>query len=168
MKGPEPVGVPLKLASAVMGLLKPFFAAQAAAQAADYDKAAVRAELEEEIKSAPVVLYTYGLSPFSSEAKRLLEGLKADYKEVELGPEWFLLAPPAAAKRAELGAMFGRTSLPHVFIGGRSIGGLVEGTPGLVPLLESGELKASLKQAGALPDGGLFGFFLYSGEHGKD
>jgi len=158
----------LKLAGSAMGLLKPLFAAQAKAQASDYDQAAVRSELEAEIKSAPVVLYTYGLSPFSSEAKRVLDDFGADYKEIELGSEWFMLSEDAAAKRAELGAMFGRTSLPQIFIGGRSIGGLAEGTPGLAPLLESGELKASLQQAGALPDSGLFGFFLYSGDTDKE
>jgi len=161
------VSEPLNIAGQLMGLLKPIFAAQAKAQAGSYDEAAVRAEIEAEVKSAPVVLYTYGLSPFSSETKRLLDDMKADYKEIELGPEWFLLSGPAAAKRAELGNMFGRTSLPQVFIGGRSIGGLTEGTPGLAPLLASGELVPALKKAGALPDDSFFGFFLYSGDFKK-
>ena len=40
--------------------------------------------------------------------------------------------------------------LPHVFIGGESIGGLSTGTPGLQALLESGELETKLKAAKAL------------------
>mmetsp|Transcript_94218 Transcript_94218/g.236421 ORF Transcript_94218/g.236421 Transcript_94218/m.236421 type:complete len:241 (+) Transcript_94218:107-829(+) len=157
----------LKFAGSAMGALKPIFAAQAKAQASEYDAAEVRAQLEAEIKSAPVVIYTYSLSPFSSEAKKILDELGADYREIELGQEWFMLSEQAAAKRAELGAMFGQTSLPHIFIGGRSIGGLADGTPGLAPLLDNGELKASLEQAGAMPDEGLFGFFLYSGDTKK-
>jgi len=157
----------LKFAGSAMGVLKPLFAEQAKVQAAEYNQEEVRAELEAEIKSAPVVLYTYGLSPFSSQAKRILNELGADYREIELGLEWFMLSKEAAGKRAELGAMFRQTSLPHVFIGGRSIGGLADGTPGLAPLLESGELTESLKQAGALPDDGPFGFFLYSGDAQK-
>jgi len=159
---------PLQLASAVVGLLRPFFALQAAFQAGSYDAAEVRAAIEAEVKSAPVVIYSYELSPFSTEAKQLLDAAGADYKEVSLGAAWFLASPQAAAKRTELGAMHGRTSLPHVFIGGRSVGGLFDGSPGLVPLQESGELLASLKKAGAMPDEGLFGFFLYSGDFQKD
>lgn len=157
----------LKVASAVAGLFRPLFALQASFQASSYDKEAVRREIDGEIRSAPVVLYTWELSPFSKQATALLDSMGADYKEVSLGAGWFASPPASAAKRAELGSLFGRTSLPHIFIGGRSVGGLLEGTPGLIPLYEKGELKASLKQAGALPDDGLFGFFLYSGEHMK-
>ena len=46
--------------------------------------------------------------------------------------------------------MTGQSSLPHIFIGGESIGGLSTGTPGLAALLESGELEAKLKKAKAL------------------
>lgn len=157
--------LPLKVASFAMGALRPFFQVQASVQAGRYDKWEVRKTLEEEIKSAPVVIYTYDWSPFSSEAKKVLDSMKADYREVSLGPEWFLASPEQSAKRAELGTLYGRTSLPHIFIGGRSVGGLIDGDPGLLPLQETGELADSLKQAGALPDDGLFGFFLYSGDH---
>lgn len=159
---------PLGVASAVMSLLGPLFRFQAPLQAGKYDKWQVRKALEAEVKSAPVVIYTYDASPFSAEAKRLLGSVGADYREISLGAEWFVASPEAAAKRAELGKMHGRTSLPHIFIGGRSVGGLMDGSPGLVPLQESGELTASLKKAGALPDDGLFGFFLYSGDHKDD
>mmetsp|Transcript_53463 Transcript_53463/g.148149 ORF Transcript_53463/g.148149 Transcript_53463/m.148149 type:complete len:245 (-) Transcript_53463:77-811(-) len=159
---------PLKLASAGMGLLKPAFAVEARLQAFGYDRAATRAALKAEAKSAPVVVYTYSLSPFCAEATKLLDSLGAEYKEVVLAPEWFLMLGEGAAKRAELLALFGRSSMPHIFIGGRSIGGLTEGEPGLVPLYEAGELEATLKQVGALPaDDTPFGFFLYSGDKPK-
>ena len=46
--------------------------------------------------------------------------------------------------------MTGQTSMPHVFIGGASIGGLASGTPGLKALLRDGSLRDKLKAAGAL------------------
>ena len=49
-----------------------------------------------------MVVYTYGLSPFSSEALALLDGTGATYRSIELGPEWFLLNGRASAKRTEL------------------------------------------------------------------
>jgi len=160
--------LPMKMASFATGVLRPFFVVQAAVQAGRYDKWAVRAALEAEITSAPLVIYTYEWSPFSSEAKKLLDSMGADYKEISLGYEWFLASEEQAAKRNELGAMYGRTSMPHIFIGGKSVGGLMDGAPGLVPLKQTGELVPSLKQAGAMPDEGLFGFFLYSGDHRDD
>ena len=66
--------------------------------------------------SRPGVIYTYGLSPFSTEAVALLEAKGAKFEVKELGPEWFLLGPPRPS--AELAAMTGQSSLPHVFIGG--------------------------------------------------
>merc|ERR1712118_190949 len=51
-------------------------------------------------------------------AKQLLEEQGAKVKAIELGPEWLpgLLSAEGAAIRAELGAMTGQTSMPHVFI----------------------------------------------------
>eukprot|EP00435_Cladocopium_sp_Y103_P042001 s588_g11.t1 len=141
---------PLKVASLGMGLLKPVFAAEAKLQALAYDEEEIRAKIAAEVKSAPVVVYTYSLSPFCTEATKLLDALGAEYKEIQLAPEWFLMLGENAAKRAELGALYGRTSMPHIFIGGESIGGLMDG-PGLVPLYESGELQEKLRAAGSLP-----------------
>mmetsp|Transcript_15277 Transcript_15277/g.41854 ORF Transcript_15277/g.41854 Transcript_15277/m.41854 type:complete len:273 (+) Transcript_15277:12-830(+) len=158
------VATPLRLASSAMGLLKPFFMFEAKLQAMDYNQAATRKALEAEAKSAPVVVYTYSLSPFSTEATRLLDSIGATYKEVVLAPEWFLMSGSGAAKRAEFAEVFGRSSMPHIFIGGRSIGGLTEGTPGLLPLYESGQLEPALKAVGALPEDNPFGFFTFSGD----
>ena len=146
----SPLLAPLKVASAGMGLLKPVFAAEARLQALSYDEEEIRGKILADVKSAPVVIYTYSLSPFCTEAVKLLKALGADFKEIELAPEWFLMLGENAAKRAELGSLYGRTSMPQIFIGGESIGGLMEG-PGLVPLYESGELEAKLKAAGAVP-----------------
>jgi hypothetical protein len=43
--------------------------------------------------------------------------------------------------------MTGQSSLPHIFIGGKSIGGLFSGTPGLVSALEQGKLLNMVTEA---------------------
>ena len=123
---PNPV---LGVASLGMGLIKPIFRAEASLQAtvlslgsADVREEA-RAQIEEDKKKAPVVVYTYGLSPFSTECKSFLDSLGCKYENIELGPEWFLLGPKASAMRAELSETTGQSSLPHVFVKGKSVGG---------------------------------------------
>ncbi|GAX29200.1 anaphase-promoting complex subunit 7 [Fistulifera solaris] len=97
----------------------------------------------------PVVVYTYDLSPFCTETKALLGRLKLEYKEISLGLEWIpgLLKEPVL--RAALLEKTGQSSLPHIFIGGESIGGLFSGTPGLVPLLEQDQLGSKVTAAQA-------------------
>eukprot|EP00933_Yihiella_yeosuensis_P040691 TRINITY_DN3503_c2_g2_i1.p1 TRINITY_DN3503_c2_g2~~TRINITY_DN3503_c2_g2_i1.p1 ORF type:complete len:238 (-),score=36.54 TRINITY_DN3503_c2_g2_i1:286-999(-) len=140
------------LSSLAYAVLKPIYAAEAPLQAGSYDRSATRARIEKEVNSAPVVMYSYSLSPFCSEAKKLLEKEGVKVQVVELAAEWLpgLASQEAAAVRAELGSMTGQTSMPHVFIGGKSIGGLYTGTPGLVPLCRSGDLQDRLKAAGAI------------------
>ena len=142
----------LEKAGKFVNVLKPFYRWEAPLQAGDYDKAAVRERIQKEIKDHPVVVYSYTLSPFCTEAKSLLAEQGVEVKAIELGKEWLpgLLSADAAAIRAELAAMTGQTSMPHVFIGGVSIGGLATGTPGLTPLLKAGSLRDRLQKAGAL------------------
>jgi glutaredoxin len=120
---------------------------QAKALGADEgDFVAARKEIENTISSDKIVIYTYGLSPFSTEATAVLDEIGAQYKEVKLGLEWFLLDKDKSTIRAELLEMTGQSSLPHVFIDGKHVGGLFTGnadgsSPGLAGLKESGELK---------------------------
>ena len=138
-----------------MGLLAPVFAAEARWQAEalgdETTRAAAAAQLDADIASAPVVVYTYGLSPFSSEAIALLDAEGVTYKNIPLGQEWFLLGAQASAVRAELLDRHGFSSLPHVFVGGRSVGGLYSGptadAPGLVALREDGRLAKMLTKS---------------------
>lgn len=133
-------------------LLKPVYAYIAPLQAAgggeEYDERATRKVIEEEISSAHVVIYTYELSPFCTEATALLGNLGIEYKEISLGKEWIpgLIAEGGAAKRAALGGMTGQTSLPHVFVNGKSVGGLFSGTPGIVPALEEGKFVSMVEE----------------------
>jgi glutaredoxin len=141
----------------VTPLLKPIYKVLAPLQAGSYRKetneeyetnlAEAMAQIQKEISSDEVVVYTYSLSPFCSEATALLNNLGVSYKEISLGMEWIpgLLQDPL--KRAALGEMTGQTSLPNVFIGGKSIGGLFSGTPGLVPSLDEGALMKQIEAA---------------------
>ena len=78
----------------------------------------------------------------------LLRSAGIAHVEISNGREWLpgLLAAPA--KRVALLELTGQSSLPHVFVGGESVGGLFTGTPGLVPALEAGTLKGMAEEAG--------------------
>jgi len=113
----------LKPAGKLMGLLSFPFRLENRLQAAvlgatesDYDEA--RRDIEETTAGNGVVVYTYGLSPFSSEALAVLDEAGADYENVEVGLEWFLLGRERSALRAQLLEVTGQSSLPQVFIDG--------------------------------------------------
>lgn len=111
-----------------------------------------RAALAAQVEGDTVVVYTYTLSPFCTEAIRVLESTGCAFRVVELGLEWFLLGPKGSAARAELGRLTGQTSLPHIFIGGKSVGGLFSGgdeNGGLDQLVRDGMLMGALADAGA-------------------
>lgn len=152
----EPDSAIVAAASKVMPALSPVFSAEADLQATvtnfgSYDEEEVRAEIESTIRAAPVVVYTYGLSPFSSEALAVLESTGCEVDNVELGAEWFALGGGGSATRVELRKMFGQGSLPHIFIGGEWVGGLATGADGgLAGLVERGELVGKLRKAKAL------------------
>lgn len=112
--------------------------------------------IEEKVRSHPVVIYTFTLSPFSSEAKLLLDRLGIEYHEISLGKEWLpgLISDGDGGEsgslvRASLLDTTGQSSLPHIFVGGTSVGGLFSGTPGLIPGLEDGTLLPMVEQAKA-------------------
>ncbi|KAK1734081.1 hypothetical protein QTG54_015339 [Skeletonema marinoi] len=140
----------IKVAANGMSLLKPIFAAEACLQAAvlgglaKVDPDEVKAAIEFEKKANGVLIYTYGLSPFSSEALSILDKSGYPYKNIELGAEWFLLGGEESQTRVELGKAgdFG-TSLPKIFVGGECIGGCAE----LVNLVEEGKLDETMKKA---------------------
>jgi glutaredoxin 3 len=91
-------------------------------------------------------MFSFSGCPFCKSAKKLLDAEGAKYTAVELDQ----MGLEGKALRAELGRRTGRTSQPNIFIAGRGIGGCNDGTPGLVPLQKSGELRPLLQAAGAL------------------
>ena len=151
-----------------MGLLKPIFKIEAELQAATLgaiskiDKAEVQSEISTLKTQNKALIYTYGLSPFSVEARNILDGTDYDFTEIELGKEWFLLGGKESVTRIALSEEVegGATSLPKVFIGGECIGGCSE----LAAMKESGELEERLKKAkvpkkGEAAKKGAFSFF---------
>jgi len=156
------------LAAKGMGLIKPIFKLEAELQAAalgaisKVDKESVRAEIEQTKNKNKAVIYTYSLSPFSSEAVNILEGSGCEFTQIELGAEWFLLGGKESVTRVALSEYVegGATSLPKIFIGGECIGGCSE----ISQLAESGELESLLKKArvskkGAAKKSASFAFF---------
>lgn len=139
------------IAAKGMSLLKPIFKIEAELQAAalgaisNVDKEAVIAEINDAKTKNKALIYTYGLSPFSSEAVNILEGTECEFEQIELGAEWFLLGGKESVTRIALSEQLesGATSLPKIFIGGECIGGCSE----LSALSESGELETLLKSA---------------------
>lgn len=105
---------------------------------------AAKAEIMDEISKERVVVYTYSLSPFCTEALAVLDRLEIPYKEISLGLEWlpFLIdGNGGSQKRVALGEISNQTSLPNIFVNGQSIGGLYDG---LVPALEKGTFQKML------------------------
>ncbi|KAL3791663.1 hypothetical protein HJC23_003920 [Cyclotella cryptica] len=144
------------ISGVVTPLLAPLYRVIAPLQAGSYREnefeykseiAEAKATIYDEILANPVVVYTYEYSPFCSEATALLENCGIQFKEISLGLEWIpgLISEPA--KRAALLEITGQSSLPHIFVGGTSIGGLFSGSPGLVPALEQGKLKQLIEDA---------------------
>lgn len=155
-----------------MNLLKPIFQAEAQLQAAalgalgKVDKEEIVNELSmeklESKKEKKALIFTYGLSPFSSEAVNILEQSGYEYKVIELGAEWFALGPKGSVKRIALSEELesGATSLPKIFLGDECIGGCSE----LAGLVESGELDKAMSSAkvakkGGSKSSGPFSFF---------
>uniref|UniRef100_A0A6U3SJ74 GST N-terminal domain-containing protein n=1 Tax=Ditylum brightwellii TaxID=49249 RepID=A0A6U3SJ74_9STRA len=101
----------------------------------------VTQEIISEIESSNVVIYTYKLSPFCTETTTLLDNLNLPYQEISLGYEWIpglISNDNGAMKREALNQLTGQSSLPNIFVNGKSIGGIFSGTPGLLPALEDG------------------------------
>lgn len=152
---PNPV---IKLAANGMSLLKPIFALEANLQAVvlgaitKVDKEAVVSDIEAMKSANDVLIYTYGLSPFSTEALSILDASGTEYANIELGLEWFLLGGEGSETRMALSRMVegGATSLPKVFIGGECIGGCAE----LAAIAETGELAERLEGLRAKSKGG--------------
>ena len=122
----------------------------AIALAGDYDADAVKAEIQEEINSAPCVMFTWEASPACKNAVKYLDIAGAKYKVVRLDDPWDKGNPI----RAELGKMVGRSSVPCIFIGGEYVGGFDAGvgdtSPGLMDLAFKGSLREKLASVGAL------------------
>lgn len=120
------------------------------ALAGEYDRDSVTAQVKEIVASAPLVIFTWQASPACKKALKYLDMAGVAPKIVRLDDPWEEGNP----KRAALGRLTGRTSVPSIWIGGEYIGGCEDGpsenAPGLVPMAFKGTLRSKLEKAGAL------------------
>lgn len=118
--------------------------------AGEFDVTDVEAKVDEEIKSAPCVMFTWQSSPSCKKAVEAFKTMNANVKIVRLDDPWSEGNP----MRAVLGKKVGRTSVPFVFINGVYIGGydggLDDDAPGMVNLAFKGKLLSMLSEAGAM------------------
>ena len=131
----------------------PFKQAVADAIAGEYDRDATTLEVVELAKSAPVVMFTWEASPACKKALKCFAETGCKPKIVRLDDPWSEGNP----RRAALGRLTGKSSVPSIWIGGTYVGGCDDGpsdeAPGLVPLAFRGTLFDKLRAAGALSAG---------------
>lgn len=122
----------------------------AIALAGEYDEESVKAKIQDDINSAPVVMFTWEASPACKKAIKYLDIAGATYKIVRLDNPWSEGNPI----RAELGKMVGRSSVPCIFVGGEYVGGFDGGvgeqSPGILDMAFKGTLRDKLREVGAL------------------
>ena len=122
--------------------------------AGEYDRDAITAEVEAVAVASPLVLFTWEASPACKKAINLLAETGATPTIVRLDDPW----SEGNVRRAALGRLTGKSSVPSIWIGGEYIGGCDDGpsddAPGLVPLAFRGALFGKLQAAGALPGAG--------------
>ena len=79
----------------------------------DFDFEDSKKKIEELSTSAPCVIFSWTMSPFSKKAKKFLSDINCETKVIELDRPW----EEGNKLRAALGRIVGRTSVPCVFIG---------------------------------------------------
>eukprot|EP00747_Dinoflagellata_sp_TGD_P163486 gnl/TRDRNA2_/TRDRNA2_182190_c0_seq1.p1 gnl/TRDRNA2_/TRDRNA2_182190_c0~~gnl/TRDRNA2_/TRDRNA2_182190_c0_seq1.p1 ORF type:complete len:352 (+),score=33.49 gnl/TRDRNA2_/TRDRNA2_182190_c0_seq1:70-1125(+) len=125
-----------------------------------FDAEAMRAKLVQLVSSHPVVIFSFTDCPWCLQAKQVLGEMNLSPGSVHV-VELEDLGREGKALRAALALATGRTSMPNVFVGGRSVGGFTDGdpsgdptlchtgSPGLETLASSGKLQDMLTAAHA-------------------
>eukprot|EP00588_Corethron_pennatum_P015792 CAMPEP_0194282326 /NCGR_PEP_ID=MMETSP0169-20130528/22914_1 /TAXON_ID=218684 /ORGANISM="Corethron pennatum, Strain L29A3" /LENGTH=189 /DNA_ID=CAMNT_0039027605 /DNA_START=119 /DNA_END=688 /DNA_ORIENTATION=+ len=109
--------------------------------AGQYDREITSATIRRFVDENPVAVVTFSTCPFCRRATDYLDSRSIPHVVLELDS---LEGNTGNEIRAELGRFVKRTSVPCVFIGGECIGGCNDGTPGLFPLVENGNLDGML------------------------
>ena len=105
----------------------------------EFDLDASVAAVEKLIASDDVVVFSATYCPFSAAAKRALTAEGVPFTAVEWNE-----TKGGAGFAPALAALTGRSSIPHVFVCGKSVGGCNDGNPGIRPLIASGGLDEAL------------------------
>jgi len=109
--------------------------------AGEYDEQQIRSLMDDFICENDVAIFSFTSCPFCRRAKDYLQEREIPFKAMELDE---LDGNTGNEIRSMLGKRTGRTSVPSIFIGGKSIGGCNDG-PGLLTIAKSGELDALLQ-----------------------
>jgi len=107
----------------------------------DYDQGEVQKQIDEFVQENEIAMYSFTTCPFCRRAKDSLDERGLKYSVIELDE---LEGNQGNEIRAELGRKTKRTSVPSIFVRGQYIGGCNDG-PGLLPMMESGELDKLLQ-----------------------
>ncbi len=112
--------------------------------AGEYDREERAKSISTFIEKYPVAMYSFTTCPFCRKAKDYLDENSIPYVTIELD-----LHPGNEGNeiRSELGRLTKRTSVPSIFVGGKCIGGCIDG-PILLPLVREGKLDDLLQTAG--------------------
>ncbi|ETI38659.1 glutaredoxin [Phytophthora nicotianae CJ01A1] len=97
--------------------------------------------VEAKISSTPVVVYSKSYCPYCAKTKTLLTQLGAKYDVVELDQ-----INGGSEQQDALEQITGQSTVPNVFVGGKSIGGNSD----VQKLHKAGNLESLLEQNGAL------------------
>ena len=108
---------------------------------ADFNLEASETRVRELIASDDVVVFSATYCPFSAAAKAALRAEGVPFTAVEWNQ-----TPGGAGFAPALASITGRSSIPHVFVGGVSVGGCNDGDPGIRPLIKQGGLDAALER----------------------
>ena len=103
------------------------------------DMEVIRQTLDSWIQEYPILMLSMTECPYCKKAKSILKEKRDDsnvrYHVIELDQ-----IDIGGAIRQEYTQRYnGRSSVPAIWINGNFIGGCNDGTPGLIPLMESGE-----------------------------
>ena len=108
---------------------------------ADFNLEASETRVRELVASDDVVVFSATYCPFRAAAKAALRAEGVPFTAVEWNQ-----TPGGAGFAPALASVTGRSSIPHVFIGGVSVGGCNDGDPGIRPLIKQGGLDAALER----------------------
>ncbi|OWZ11315.1 Glutaredoxin [Phytophthora megakarya] len=97
--------------------------------------------VESKIAASPVVVYSKSYCPYCTKTKTLLTQLGAKYDVVELDQ-----IDGGSEQQDALEQITGQSTVPNVFVGGKSIGGNSD----VQKLHKAGNLEPLLEQNGAL------------------
>lgn len=111
-----------------------------AERAGEFQRSSIEEAIRDCVAAHTVVIFSFSACPWCVKAKATLTHLGVAYHSVELDD----LGEDGPRVQSVLADLTSRTSMPCIYIRGTCIGGCMDGTPGLIPLIETGKLDQYL------------------------